>query len=944
MAGYEVQWTPRGQDWHPARRAVVVGLSYTVAGLDAATAYSVRVRPAAVETAAVAGASIVVGAGAVPVAELVSDPPPLRSSALQSVSTLPGVVDFQLTGETVWPATITIPLDMERVGDSGDVQLVYFDESLGVWVPVPDAVVDRDRGVITAEVYHLTWFSPVCLIFVLTCAVAAVVDAFEEIVGFVDAAWNATTGWLSAGWETARDFLLEDLPLLAQAVLDKMRETGQYAELWVQVMLELAKSVSPEMLANFALPFNDLVAMITADLSGGASSPQCPGARPDWVSDVSYTLSSKNALLKCDETAGAAGDGEADLGLALTVNRGYPLIMRSQTSGVRFGDRSPERVSVDETEFPEHLADFAASKLYAWGSRGRSVFLPAGTTTRVRVPSAAIRAAGRAAFVFEADQIALLLHTLLLGINTFALVSGTTPAQLTSNISSVLECAWGTFERTADADESALRSQWRDVVGDCGNPVLDEVLENSGGAAVASNVMIAISGFLLLYKYAEIAADGFLNPNSHRLAITAHPPTTAPQQPPPTTAPQQPPPTDTIDRPQAPILTVGATAQGRPGCSSVHCRHLTITLPDWTAGEYDIECWSSRDPEPWHTGTWHWPTFTLWTEGGCWFGYPGAQVWAVVDGVRSNTVTWPAGTNPAATTLPSTAEVRPELSSGINTSMDGGGIVSVGQSVACGVSAEHTVVCWGNVREEGLDPPPGTFTAVSTSVESACGIRTDQTLTCWGRDHFGIVADVPSGTFMSVSVGGSHACAMRTDETVTCWGANWGGETDPPPGSFSVVSSRSHRPCGLTTDRTITCWGGAGGPALPPAPEGSFTAVSSGMGHSCALKIDGTAICWGSGGYGLTESDFPVGTYTSVTAGNAYSCAIRTDQTITCWAGYGAGYDLSPAPAGTFLAVSAGFADTICGVRVDRTITCWGPNPLDAPVGQFGPQLTDAQG
>ncbi|WP_419927214.1 hypothetical protein [Candidatus Poriferisocius sp.] len=90
-------------------------------------------------------------------------------------------------------------------------------------------------------------------------------------------------------------------------------------------------------------------------------------------------------------------------------------------------------------------------------------------------------------------------------------------------------------------------------------------------------------------------------------------------------------------------LSKGASAQGRPGCTTVPCRHPSIQLDaSFAPGPLSVECWSSRDPAaPWYSGAWQWPASGLWTEGGCWFGYPGERVWVVVDGVKSNVLSVP---------------------------------------------------------------------------------------------------------------------------------------------------------------------------------------------------------------------------------------------------------------------------------------------------------------
>ncbi|MCY3619145.1 MAG: S-layer homology domain-containing protein [Acidimicrobiaceae bacterium] len=95
-------------------------------------------------------------------------------------------------------------------------------------------------------------------------------------------------------------------------------------------------------------------------------------------------------------------------------------------------------------------------------------------------------------------------------------------------------------------------------------------------------------------------------------------------------------------------MTPGSSAKGQPGCSTDPCRHLVMDLQGFAAGTYSVECWSSRNPDrPWNLDdngdapNWAWPTSSLWSQGGCWFGYPGERVWVIVDGVKSNEVIWP---------------------------------------------------------------------------------------------------------------------------------------------------------------------------------------------------------------------------------------------------------------------------------------------------------------
>ena len=101
-------------------------------------------------------------------------------------------------------------------------------------------------------------------------------------------------------------------------------------------------------------------------------------------------------------------------------------------------------------------------------------------------------------------------------------------------------------------------------------------------------------------------------------------------------------------------VTVGASAKDQPGCTSDDCRYLQVALEHAPEGNYNVACWSSLDTEqPWYTDTWHWPTSDNWhkpwwwtlTPGGCWYEYPGEQVWVVVSNahgsVTSEPLTWP---------------------------------------------------------------------------------------------------------------------------------------------------------------------------------------------------------------------------------------------------------------------------------------------------------------
>lgn len=88
-------------------------------------------------------------------------------------------------------------------------------------------------------------------------------------------------------------------------------------------------------------------------------------------------------------------------------------------------------------------------------------------------------------------------------------------------------------------------------------------------------------------------------------------------------------------------LSVGADASDR--CSGAHCRWLRINAQALGPGPYAVECWHEA------FGRFPRAAFKVSTvsdlpaEDVCFFGFPKVRVWAVVDGVKSNEITWPHG-------------------------------------------------------------------------------------------------------------------------------------------------------------------------------------------------------------------------------------------------------------------------------------------------------------
>jgi hypothetical protein len=206
--------------------------------------------------------------------------------------------------------------------------------------------------------------------------------------------------------------------------------------------------------------------------------------------------------------------------------------------------------------------------------------------------------------------------------------------------------------------------------------------------------------------------------------------------------------------------------------------------------------------------------------------------------------------------------------------------ISVKRYHGCGTTRAGATVCWardsfGNTYGELDVPTNTTFKAVSAGDGFTCGIRANDTLDCWG-DMLLQQLDAPTGTFTAVNAGVDHACAIRTDSTVACWGRNDQGQASSLGGAFTHVAAGYAFSCGIRPGGAIECWG-----QIANIPPGSFVALSAGFDHACALRSDGIPKCWGANTMGKAT---PMsGAFSSVTAGDQHTCGTRTNGTIACW-------------------------------------------------------------
>ena len=207
--------------------------------------------------------------------------------------------------------------------------------------------------------------------------------------------------------------------------------------------------------------------------------------------------------------------------------------------------------------------------------------------------------------------------------------------------------------------------------------------------------------------------------------------------------------------------------------------------------------------------------------------------------------------------------------------------ISAGYDAGCGVSGTGTVSCGSSALS--VIAGPVRFVEVSVGNAVACGLTAAGRAWCWGDNRSGQLGagDRDAGssprpvagglTFISLSAGSRHACGVTADGTGYCWGGNESGQL----GTGDTVSASAPVPV-------------TGGLA--------FRAISVGSQHTCALTMAGAAYCWGRGdpgqlGNGTTwvsegRAPTPVSggiTFASIGAGGYFSCGVAVGGAAYCW-------------------------------------------------------------
>lgn len=231
--------------------------------------------------------------------------------------------------------------------------------------------------------------------------------------------------------------------------------------------------------------------------------------------------------------------------------------------------------------------------------------------------------------------------------------------------------------------------------------------------------------------------------------------------------------------------------------------------------------------------------------------------------------------------------------------------VSVSHRVACALSTDGRVVCWGDNTQQWLTPtrpagPVPTPTMISLpngqrwksinvgDAYSNCGLSENDRAWCWGEHHIGsffttqsrvpVEVEFPANVrLLEVQSGTYTGCATTTARELWCWGdAHYIGDGNidpvrvpvrvPMPDNSTVESFNMGIGgiCVITSSQRMYCWGdnssgqfGLGyqqpyrythswTPVLVPAPQGEVWAKASvSLNRICALTVSGKGYCAG---------------------------------------------------------------------------------------------------
>lgn len=222
--------------------------------------------------------------------------------------------------------------------------------------------------------------------------------------------------------------------------------------------------------------------------------------------------------------------------------------------------------------------------------------------------------------------------------------------------------------------------------------------------------------------------------------------------------------------------------------------------------------------------------------------------------------------------------------------------VVIGDSLACGLTTQGDVLCWGQGVENWYRYNPGNLGSPASGAEQ----EFPDTLEI-GRFR---------GAVDLALSGWNSLCVLRGDGKVVCSEDDMFKvlrkedlhirEVEGTQGIESFESSRHHS-CGRTVDESALCWGrntygqlGDGRSisrdhAAPIVGLDGVTMLSVAEDFTCALTRADEIACWGfDRGESLGHEDIHVHTIeglraSSIAAADHTTCAVDLDKTIHCW-------------------------------------------------------------
>jgi alpha-tubulin suppressor-like RCC1 family protein len=373
--------------------------------------------------------------------------------------------------------------------------------------------------------------------------------------------------------------------------------------------------------------------------------------------------------------------------------------------------------------------------------------------------------------------------------------------------------------------------------------------------------------------------------------------------------------------------------------------------------------------------------------------------------------------------LPGTAQARDFIAGAVAGAAAGSLTMSAGNDATCGLLPLGRLYCFGRAGLVGIARDSSCFNdfgsgpigctliplriagqlnmvSVSVGGSLACGITSDSRAYCWGAQTYGQLGNGIASTGSSatpslvvgpvtrtavslnrIAAGGDHACGLNAQGVAFCWGKDSSSQlgngdgvrvnsTTPIPVAggflFSAITAGQAHSCAIrSSDNVAMCWGDnsqgqlgngtVGGMADNPAPivgAPPLIAISAGGLHTCGLTAQNTVFCWGSnasGQLGRGSSDTSgfgtaaqvAGSYKSVGAGMATTCAITTSGSASCWGrndygqlGNGSVGGVATAPVSVsgartdFSVITVGIRHS-CAVGASGAY-CWGSNILGA--------------